>query len=90
MQLAQFVLQDMPEWTEERIRQAMSKGKSNTIALKQPLPVVLAYGTAIARADGRVYFLPDIYGQDKLLEQALRQRNPPATARAGKLAQTTP
>jgi len=90
VQLAQFVLQDMPEWTEERIRQAMSKGKSNTIALKQPLPVVLAYGTAIARADGRVYFLPDIYGQDKLLEQALRQRNPPATARAGKLAQTTP
>jgi murein L,D-transpeptidase YcbB/YkuD len=25
VQLAQFVLQDMPEWTEERIRQAMSK-----------------------------------------------------------------
>jgi murein L,D-transpeptidase YcbB/YkuD len=82
VELAKFVLQDMPDWTEDRIRQAMSKGKSNTVALKQPLPVVLAYGTAIARADGRVYFLPDIYGQDKLLEQALRQRATPATAQA--------
>ncbi|ODV42130.1 peptidase [Cupriavidus sp. UYMMa02A] len=72
--LAQFVLKDMPDWTEARIRQAMTKGQSNTVALQQPLPVVLAYGTAIARADGRVYFLPDIYGQDKLLDQALRQK----------------
>jgi len=73
VELAKFVLQDMPDWTEDRIRQAMTKGTSNTVALHQPLPVVLAYGTAIARADGRVYFLPDIYGQDKVLEQALRQ-----------------
>ncbi|GJG96926.1 murein L,D-transpeptidase [Cupriavidus pauculus] len=72
--LAQFALQGMPEWTEPRIREAMSSGKSKTVALQQPIPVVLAYGTAVARADGRVYFVPDIYGQDKLLDQALRQR----------------
>jgi len=90
VELAKFVLQDTPGWTEDRIRQAMSKGKSNTVALKQPLPVVLAYGTAIARADGRVYFLPDIYGQDKLLEQALRQRAAPATAHASQISQARP
>nr|WP_144826737.1 L,D-transpeptidase family protein [Cupriavidus gilardii] len=73
--LAKFVLQDMPEWTEPRIREAMAKGKSRTVALAEPLPVVLAYGTAMARADGRVYFLPDIYGQDKVLDQALQQRS---------------
>ncbi|WP_231907026.1 murein L,D-transpeptidase [Cupriavidus sp. D384] len=72
--LAQFTLQGMPEWTPARIREAMTAGKSKTVALQQPVPVVLAYGTAIARADGRVYFVPDIYGQDKLLDQALRQR----------------
>lgn len=72
--LAQFALQGMPEWTVPRIREAMTAGKSKTVALQQPVPVVLAYGTAIARADGRVYFVPDIYGQDKLLDQALRQR----------------
>jgi murein L,D-transpeptidase YcbB/YkuD len=78
--LAQFAMQGMPEWTETRIREAMTAGKSKTVALREPVPVVLAYGTAIARADGRVYFVPDIYGQDKLLDQALRQRaaNKPA------------
>lgn len=84
--LAQFVMQDMPEWTEARIREAMAGGKSKTVRLQQPLPVVLAYGTVIARADGRVSFLPDIYGHDKLLDNALRQRTgratQPALARA--------
>ncbi len=84
--LAQFVMHDMPEWTEARIREAMAKGKSTTVRLQEPLPVVLAYGTAIARADGRVSFLPDLYGHDKLLDKALRQRparpTPPPMARA--------
>ncbi len=74
VELAKFVLQDQPDWTEARIRQAMTKGTSNTVSLEAPLPVVLAYGTAIARADGRVLFLADIYGQDKVLDQALQQR----------------
>ncbi|WP_080745255.1 L,D-transpeptidase family protein [Cupriavidus necator] len=77
--LAQFVMQDMPEWTEARIHEAMTRGKSKTVRLQQPLPVVLAYGTVIARADGRVSFLPDIYGHDKLLDNALRQRTGRAT-----------
>jgi murein L,D-transpeptidase YcbB/YkuD len=72
--LARFVMQDMPDWTEARIHEAMTRGKSSTVRLQQPLPVVLAYGTVIARADGRVSFLPDIYGHDKLLDKALRQR----------------
>ncbi|WP_137925554.1 L,D-transpeptidase family protein [Cupriavidus sp. 2SB] len=74
VELAKFAMQGMPEWTEPRIREAMTAGKSKTVALQHPIPVVLAYGTAIARADGRVHFVPDIYGQDKLLDQALRQR----------------
>jgi len=92
VELAKFVLQDMPDWTEPRIREAMSKGKSRTIALTEPLPVVLAYGTAIARADGRVYFLADIYGQDKLLDQALRQhtaRRPAGTPQTAAVARTS-
>jgi len=60
------------------------------VALQQPLPVVLAYGTAIARADGRVYFLPDIYGQDKLLDQALRQNAARRPASVPAAAPATP
>lgn len=70
--LAQFVLRDQPEWTEEKIRAAMSSGKSSTLRLKQPLPVLIAYGTVMVKPDGRVYFFDDIYGNDKLLDKALR------------------
>ena len=73
--LAKFVLADEPEWTEERIVQAMTKGRSATLHLREPFPVIIAYATAVVR-DGRIHFFPDIYGQDKILDQALRQRAP--------------
>ncbi|WP_454731359.1 MULTISPECIES: L,D-transpeptidase family protein [Cupriavidus] len=82
--LAGFVLRDMPGWNEARIRQAMDKGQSSTLRLQEPLPVVLAYGTAIVKADGRVYFFNDIYGLDGLLDRALRQHS--ASRRAGSAA----
>ena len=72
--LAKFVLADEPEWAEERIVQAMTKGRSATLRLREPFPVVIAYTTAVVR-DGRIHFFPDIYGQDKILAEALRQRS---------------
>lgn len=76
--LARFVLQDEPGWTEERIRAAMSAGSSSTHRLSQPLPVLITYGTALVLG-GRPHFFEDIYGHDRLLRQALarRQRPPP-------------
>lgn len=70
--LAKFVLQDASNWPEDRIRAAMSAGKSRTIRLPQPIPVVIAYSTAVVK-HGSVYFFPDIYGHDKLLDAALRE-----------------
>ena len=72
--LAKFVLADDPAWSESRIRAAMDNGKSNTIRLKQPIPVVIAYSTAMVK-NGKVFFYPDIYGHDKLLSVALDQRS---------------
>jgi murein L,D-transpeptidase YcbB/YkuD len=69
------VLQNEPEWTEERIRDAMAKGKSNIAPLAEPVPVVIAYLTSIAKKDGQVYFFPDIYDHDRLLDNALRRRS---------------
>ncbi|MDF2463594.1 MAG: L,D-transpeptidase YcbB [Ramlibacter sp.] len=71
--LARFVLQGEPEWTEQRIRDAMDKGESNVLRLSRPLPVLIAYSTVIVKG-GRVFFYPDLYGHDRLLDQALRQR----------------
>ena len=73
VELAKFVLADEPEWTEERIVQAMTKGRSATLRLREPFPVIIAYTTAVVR-DGRVHFFPDIYGHDKVLDDAMRQR----------------
>jgi murein L,D-transpeptidase YcbB/YkuD len=71
VQLALFVLHDSPEWTEIRIDEAMKAGKSRTIKLEQPIPVLIAYNTAVVKNGGKVYFYPDIYQQDARLEQAL-------------------
>ncbi|MCM2341524.1 L,D-transpeptidase family protein [Rhodoferax sp.] len=70
--LAKFVLQDDPNWPEERIRSAMASGKSSTLRLAQPLTVLIAYSTVVIKA-GRVFFYPDLYGHDQLLARALRQ-----------------
>jgi len=70
--LAKFVLSSDPGWTEARIRAAMSAGKSRTIRLPKPIPVVITYSTAVVKY-GSVYFFPDIYGHDKLLDAALRE-----------------
>jgi murein L,D-transpeptidase YcbB/YkuD len=72
--LAQFVLKDEPDWTEERIRQAMEKGESTTLRLAQPLPVLIAYTTVIVKKE-RVFFYADLYGHDRLLDRALRQHS---------------
>jgi murein L,D-transpeptidase YcbB/YkuD len=72
--LAQFVLKDMVEWPEERIRAAMQAGTSSTLALRDPVPVLIAYGTTLVKG-GRIYFLDDLYGLDKVLDAALRERS---------------
>ncbi|NRT54697.1 L,D-transpeptidase family protein [Sphaerotilus uruguayifluvii] len=72
--LAGFVLKNQPGWDETRIRAAMQAGSSKTIRLAEPVPVLLAYGTALVR-DGRTAFFDDLYGLDRVLDAALRRRS---------------
>lgn len=76
--LAKFVLKNQPEWSEERIRAAMASGKSTTLRLTRPIPVVIAYATVIVKNKQKVYFFNDIYGNDKLLDAALKAKALPA------------
>ncbi|PXW99444.1 murein L,D-transpeptidase YcbB/YkuD [Sphaerotilus hippei] len=75
--LATFVLAHQPGWTEARIREAMERGESRTLRLDEPLPVLIAYGTALVK-HGRIHFFDDLYGLDRLLDAALRRPRPPA------------
>lgn len=70
--LARFVLHDMPQWSEARIRQAIGAGESATLALTDPVRVLIAYGTALVK-DGRIHFFDDIYRHDRALDAALRR-----------------
>jgi murein L,D-transpeptidase YcbB/YkuD len=62
--LAQYVLGDQPEWTAERISEAMHAGEERTVKLSRPLPVYLGYWTARMSADGILQLRDDLYGID--------------------------
>jgi murein L,D-transpeptidase YcbB/YkuD len=63
--LAEYVLRERPEWTRERIVQAMQADEEQTVKPKTPLPVHLGYWTAWVEPDGQtVQFLEDPYGID--------------------------
>jgi len=76
--LAAFALQGLPGWDDARIRAAMAADTPpRTVALAQPVPVVIAYGTALVK-ENKVHFFDDLYGHDRALDAALRQRPRPA------------
>jgi murein L,D-transpeptidase YcbB/YkuD len=70
--LAEWVLEDQPEWTRERILAAVSGSQSQEATLTRSILVMLLYTTAIvAPEDGTVRFAEDIYGHDATLDRAL-------------------
>jgi murein L,D-transpeptidase YcbB/YkuD len=72
--LAKYVLGDQPEWTPERISEAMHAGEEKTVKLKHALPVYLGYWTARVRPDGLVQFRRDVYDVDNRLTARLADR----------------
>ena len=75
-ELAVWVLKNNPEWTRERIHEAMHGDKTIQVNLKNPIPVLIVYGTAVAPETGEVRFLVDIYGHDASLETLLAKGYP--------------
>jgi L,D-transpeptidase YcbB len=69
-ELASLALDD-PKWTTQALLDAAKNGKTRSIALPRPVPVLILYWTAAADADGRVRFVPDVYGRDPEVIAAL-------------------
>ena len=76
MALAQWVLRDQPDWTREKIEAAMKGERPFRVNLKKPLTVVLFYDTYHASSNGVVSFVDDIYGDDRMLDEALTKGYP--------------
>ena len=65
--LANYVLRNQPEWTPEKIEEAMNSGDQKFVKVKEPIPVVVTYYTAWVDANGQLNFRDDIYGHDEHL-----------------------
>jgi murein L,D-transpeptidase YcbB/YkuD len=69
--MAEYLLRDEPQWTSEKIDEAMHAGKEKIVKLKNPIPVFITYYTAWVDDDGKVNFREDIYKHDKkMMERA--------------------
>jgi L,D-transpeptidase YcbB len=65
--LAQYLLRDQPEWTPEKIEDAMNSGNEKYVKLKNPVPVIITYYTAWVDDNGQLNFRDDIYSHDQTL-----------------------
>lgn len=69
--MAQYLLRNDPEWTSEKIGEAMNSGEEKTVRLKKPVPVFISYYTAWVDEDGRLNFRDDIYKHDEDLRRKM-------------------
>ena len=63
--MAQYLLRDQPEWTPEKIEEAMDSGHEQYVKLKNPVPVIITYYTAWVDDNGLLNFRDDIYSHDE-------------------------
>jgi murein L,D-transpeptidase YcbB/YkuD len=62
--LADYLLNDDPKWTKEKIKEAMNSGDEQFVAIKTSVPVFITYYTAWVDENGKLNFRNDIYGHD--------------------------
>jgi L,D-transpeptidase YcbB len=70
--LAEWVLQDRPEWTRDRILATTAGTETLHVKLPRTIQVILFYTTAaVMPDDGTIHFAEDIYAHDGRLDRAL-------------------
>jgi murein L,D-transpeptidase YcbB/YkuD len=74
LNLAEYLLQDDPDWDREKIGNAIEGGEETRIDLASPITVHVVYLTAWVDDDDILHFRNDIYGRDDRLDKALRKK----------------
>ncbi|MGD8443285.1 MAG: L,D-transpeptidase family protein [Desulfobacterales bacterium] len=68
-ELAEILLDDPDKWNMESFKQIIDSGRTQTVMLAKPVPVLLFYWTVAVSPDGTVRFKKDPYKRDaKVLE----------------------
>jgi len=70
-ELAELILNDSNKWNQQRFSEIVQSGKTQTVHLDEPLPVLLLYWTIVVNPDGTVSFLKDVYDRDTNILTAL-------------------
>ncbi|MES2374691.1 MAG: L,D-transpeptidase family protein [Bacteroidota bacterium] len=73
--MANYLLENSPEWTPERIEAAMNSGVEKTVRLKHSVPVIITYYTAWVDENNKMNFRNDIYGNDELVAAKMFTKN---------------
>lgn len=71
VKMANYLLRNQPEWTPEKIDEAMNSGKEQYVKLKKAVPVIISYYTAWVDENRILNFRDDIYKHDKKLENKM-------------------
>lgn len=72
LELASYLLGgEAAGWGSEKIEKIVTSGERKVVNLKTPYPVYILYRTVVFGLKGGLLIHEDIYGRDKLLEQAL-------------------
>jgi L,D-transpeptidase YcbB len=71
IELARLLLNDEAKWNRQAIDRVITSGKTRTIFLHDPVPVLLLYWTAWVDPDGRINFGRDLYDRDKVVQKGL-------------------
>lgn len=67
VKMANYLLADSPQWTPEKIEEAMNKGVEKWVSLKQSVPVIITYYTAWVDENKKMNFRNDVYGNDSII-----------------------
>jgi L,D-transpeptidase YcbB len=62
VRLAEYILQNKPEWNRQAIEQAMNQGDTQQVNLDETIPVYILYLTAYVDDSETVQFREDLYG----------------------------
>ena len=73
LDLATLLLDGQPGWDRAGIDRAIADGKTQTVTLAKPVPVLLTYWTAWVGRDGTLQFRDDVYGRDAKVAHGLAE-----------------
>ena len=70
-ELAELLLDDPDKWNMETFKQVIDTGRTQTVSLPNPVPILLFYWTVAVEPDGSVRFKKDPYKRDAAVLKGL-------------------